>query len=217
MAHPSMGQVSLASGTCCPLPCCAWAGKVITPSGVSSWLQVGNAASRDWSDSSARRDVLERYCRGEGEGASLLWQKARLHCRSPTSLTALPASGCQAVSGLADSLLFSYNECQLWHSVINWLSSLKDTEQNKGRLHYKYTKIGHIPSSGEPFMSPATVLPRGSETLQVLHGACPRHTARSSLPPAHGDGPALWALVLSIASCILRNIPLVFLIFSVTH
>lgn len=92
----------------------------------------------------------------------------------------------------------------------NWLSSLKDTEQNKGRLHYKYTKIGHTPSSGEPFISPATVLPRGSETLQVLHGACPRHTARSSLSPAHGDGPApapLWALALSIASCMLRNVP----------
>lgn len=34
--------------------------------------------------------------------------------------------------------------------------------ENKEKLRYKYTEIGHAPLSGEPFISPVIVLPGGS-------------------------------------------------------
>lgn len=107
---------------------------------------------------------------------------------------------------------------------LNWPSSLKDTEQNKERLCYKYTEIGHASLPGEPFISPVIILPGGSMRLWVLCGACPRHASRSSrmavqpscgpqrwssLGPLEGTGPLYYFFCAEGLSpglpCLLRN------------
>lgn len=180
------------------------------PSGEASWVWE-MAASRDcllkWPAVRGWRGTADVNTRGEGRHITFL-AKGQVAQQLP-SPTHCPA--CFWVSGYfwpcwQPSLFLRW----LWVAMLtltfrsNWPSSLKDTEQNKGNLRYKYTEIGHTHLSGEPFISSVTVLPGFNETvgspwcLSQAHGqeqpsSC---TWRWSSPgPIAGTGPLYWLLL----------------------
>lgn len=141
------------------------------PSGESSWM--GQMLSLGTLPARVTAAPLVRGWRGasgtRGDGGYHSFGKIPVCTTDPHS-TYCPA--CFWASGYFWPCwqLFLFIQC-LWVAIlaltfrVNWPSSLKDTEQNKERLRYKYTEIGHASLSGEPLISPVIILPGGSMRL----------------------------------------------------
>lgn len=223
-AHPAAGQEPLAAGTRCPSPClcCSWHSVRLD---LSPTLHLGQAG---WGKCCLQGLFLLKWQHHPRWGAREVRQMRapeemvghRSFGKTPVCTTDPHSAHHPACFGVSGYFWPSWQPFLfiqwVWVAMLaltfrlNWPSSLKDTEQNKERLCYKYTELGHTPLSGKPFISPVIVLPKESAgspwCLSRAHMA-----AQPSSSPSPAEGTrSLYCLLhaegrSSGPPCFLRN------------